>query len=76
MVEEKNKKALGRGLMSLFGDQVESVNDQKNLQQKNKRTTVVGFFKVKGHDRQMFYKVFRVLGAKKNPTRFSKYESA
>jgi len=36
MVEEKNKKGLGRGLMSLFGDQVESVNDQKNLQQKNK----------------------------------------
>ena len=36
MVEEKNKKGLGRGLMSLFGDQVESVNDQKNLQQKKK----------------------------------------
>ena len=36
MVEEKNKKGLGRGLMSLLGDQVESVNDQKNLQQKKK----------------------------------------
>ena len=24
MAEEKNKKGLGRGLMSLFGDQVES----------------------------------------------------
>jgi len=26
MVEEKNKKGLGRGLMSLFGDQIESVS--------------------------------------------------
>ena len=34
MVEERNKKGLGRGLMSLFGDQVESVDSQKNLQPK------------------------------------------
>ena len=27
MAEEKNKKGLGRGLMSLFGDQVEVSND-------------------------------------------------
>jgi ParB family chromosome partitioning protein len=35
MVEEKNKKGLGRGLMSLFGDQVESTNiEQESLQKK------------------------------------------
>ena len=32
MAEEKNKKGLGRGLMSLFGDQVETVeNGKKNV---------------------------------------------
>jgi len=35
MVEGKNKKGLGRGLMSLFGDQVESTNiEQESLQKK------------------------------------------
>jgi ParB family chromosome partitioning protein len=35
MVEEKNKKGLGRGLMSLFGDQAESTNiEQESLQKK------------------------------------------
>tara|TARA_B110000967_G_scaffold209958_1_gene268935 strand:- start:4686 stop:5576 length:891 start_codon:yes stop_codon:yes gene_type:complete len=29
MIDEKNKKGLGRGLMSLFGDQVESSKDEK-----------------------------------------------
>ena len=29
MVDEKNKKGLGRGLMSLFGDQATAVQDNK-----------------------------------------------
>ena len=29
MVEEKNKKGLGRGLMALFGDEVESSNSNE-----------------------------------------------
>jgi hypothetical protein len=42
---------------------------------KRKKTTVDVFFYVKCNGRHLFYKVFNVLGAKKNPTRFSKYES-
>ena len=34
MVEEKNKKGLGRGLMSLFGDQVESTNIEQESPKK------------------------------------------
>ena len=35
MADDKNKKGLGRGLMSLFGDQVESTNiEQESLQKK------------------------------------------
>ena len=45
------------------------------LKKNRKKTTIVDFFKVKGFDRQLFNKVFSVLGAKKNPTRFSKYGS-
>ena len=41
----------------------------------DKNTTVVVFLYVKCDGRHLFHKVFNVLGAKKNPTRFSKYES-
>ena len=41
----------------------------------DKNTTVVVFLYVKCDDRHLFHKVFNVLGAKKNPTRFSKYGS-
>ena len=42
---------------------------------KIEKTTVVVFLEVKGHTVHLFNKVFSVLGAKKNPTRFSKYGS-
>ncbi len=35
MAEEKNKKGLGRGLMSLFGDQVEISNDVRENEKKS-----------------------------------------
>ena len=35
MAEEKNKKGLGRGLMSLFGDQVEVSNDVRENEKKS-----------------------------------------
>ena len=35
MAEEKNKKGLGRGLMSLFGDQVEVSNDVRKNEKKS-----------------------------------------
>ena len=34
MVDEKNKKGLGRGLMSLFGDQDEVSNNIEKLEQR------------------------------------------
>ena len=34
MVEEKNKKGLGRGLMSLFGDQEVNLKNKKNNNEK------------------------------------------
>ena len=39
------------------------------------KTTIVDFFKEKCDSRHLFNKVFSVLGAKKIPTRFSKYEN-
>ena len=36
MTEEKNKKGLGRGLMSLFGDQVDSNKNLKESDRKKK----------------------------------------
>ena len=39
------------------------------------KTTVVIFLEAKCHTVHLFNKVFNVLGAKKNPTRFSKYGS-
>jgi ParB family chromosome partitioning protein len=36
MTEEKNKKGLGRGLMSLFGDQADISTDKKDSSQKTK----------------------------------------
>ena len=40
-----------------------------------KTTTVIVFLEVKCDTVHLFNKVFSVLGAKKNPTRFSKYGS-
>jgi hypothetical protein len=40
---------------------------------KNKKTTVVVFLQVKCNDRYLSTKASSVLGAKKNPTRISKY---
>ena len=34
MVEDKNKKGLGRGLMSLFGDQEKTKINEDNSQEK------------------------------------------
>ena len=45
------------------------------LEEKNKNTTVVVFLQVKCDRRHLFDKVVSVLGAKKNPTRISKYGS-
>ena len=53
----------------------QKITKKNHFLKKIEKTTVVGFFKVKGFDRQLFNKVLSVLGAKKNPTRFSKYGS-
>ena len=42
---------------------------------KKKNTTVGVFLEIKCHSRDLFNSVFSVLGANKNPTRFSKYGS-
>ena len=43
MSEDRNKKGLGRGLMSLFGDQEESIKKKKKMM-KQKKITIIPIY--------------------------------
>ena len=58
-----------------FNTNLQQKISNSHFLEKIEKTTVVVFLKVKGFDIQLFKKVFGVRGAKKNPTRFSKYGS-
>ena len=59
-----------------FNTNLQQKISNSHFLEKIEKTTIVDFFKEKCDSRHLFNKVFSVLGAKKNPTRFSKYGSA